>query len=202
MRQVCPYLAKLFTASKAAVHDACDISEISKAVADRMTSGLDATPQPAGLHPDMAAHLYRLSMLLQLPDGGVRFALPDAATCKDRFVRTRWPEGVTCPECGARSIQTLPTRDIFPYRECRQQFSPTSGTALHRSRLPIQMWLLAAEAIIRWQARHHSDDGITLDVLGRLLGIHTEAASRVKRISTLRRWLLLRRRKSGRAPHA
>jgi ribosomal protein L37AE/L43A len=148
-----------------------------------MTSGLDATPQPAGIHPDMAAHLYRLSMLLQLPDGGVRFALPDAATSRDRFVRTRWPEGVTCPECGARSIQTLPTRDIFQCRECRQQFSPTSGTALHRSRLPIQMWLLAAEAIIRWQARHHSDDGITLHVLGRLLGIHNEAASRVKRIA-------------------
>ncbi|WP_407646100.1 transposase [Gemmobacter nanjingensis] len=49
----------------------------------------------------------------------MRFALPDAAACRDRFVRTRWPERVTCPKCGAPSIQTLQTRDIFQCRECR-----------------------------------------------------------------------------------
>lgn len=147
-----------------------------------MTSGLNA-PHPAELHPELVCHLYRLTMLLQLPSGGIRTALPDAMSCVDHFIHTRWPNGVTCPTCGNQSIHSVRGREIFQCRECRRQFSATSGTVLHRTRLPIQMWLLATEAIIEWQVRYHSDDAITLEVLGRLLGIHTEAASRVKRIA-------------------
>jgi hypothetical protein len=47
------------------------------------------------------------------------------------------------------------------------------------------MWLVATKAIIRCQAANPADSSITLKVLGRILGIHTEAAARVKRIVTL-----------------
>ncbi|ETD82037.1 hypothetical protein U716_10205 [Rhodobacter capsulatus B6] len=44
------------------------------------------------------------------------------------------------------------------------------------------MWLLATEAVIRWQPLHHVSGGITVDALGSLLGVHTEAAARMRRI--------------------
>jgi hypothetical protein len=97
----------------------------------------------------------------------------------------RWPDGVVCPTCGSRSINTLPKRDLLQCRGCRKQFTPTSGTALRRSRLPVEMWFVATEAIIRWPAMNHADGSITLQTLGRILGIHTEPASRVKRIVML-----------------
>lgn len=132
--------------------------------------------------PDLADGIHRLTMLLQLPDDGIRKALPDEDACRDRFVHTRWPEGTECPTCGGRSIHTLPRRDLLLCRSCRKQFTPTSGTALHRTRLPLQMWLLATEAVIRSQAPIHMIGGITLETLCALLGVHTEAAARMKRI--------------------
>jgi hypothetical protein len=145
---------------------------------------IGTTAQPVDLHPDLMAHLHSITMYLQLPEGGVKTAFPDEISCRDRFIDTRWPEGVSCPACAGKSVNTLPKRDLFQCRECRKQFSPTSGTDLHRTRLSVQMWLLATEAVIRWDARHHGYGEITLDALGDRLGVHTEAALRVRRIVT------------------
>lgn len=134
-----------------------------------MRKDFDPTAHPDSLHPDLAKRLYCLSILLQLPDGGIRTALPDAESCQDHLASIRWPEGVACPACGSRSINSLPNRDLFQCRGCRKQFTTTSGIALHRSRLPIEMWLIATQAIIRWQAYGTADDGITLKILGEFL---------------------------------
>lgn len=146
-----------------------------------MSNAQGPTADPDSLHPDLVKRLDYLSLLLQLPDGGVRIAWPDEEACQDRIIRIRWPEGVVCPACGGQSINTLPKRNLFQCRGCRKQFTPTSGTALHRSRLPIQMWLIATQAIIRSQAYDPAHGGISLKDLGRILGIHTEAAARVRR---------------------
>lgn len=147
-----------------------------------MTSDPGSNDRQGSLAPHLAAHLDDLMMLLQLPEGGVKTEFPDALACRDRFIVTRWPEGVICPTCGGRSINTLPKRDLFQCRQCRKQFSPTSGTALHRTRLSIQMWLFAAETVIEWQALRYMFGMIRLDALGDRLGIHTEAALRVRGI--------------------
>ncbi|GLC28217.1 IS1595 family transposase [Roseisolibacter agri] len=57
----------------------------------------------------------------------------------------RWPEGPVCPSCGVLNevcrLRTRPGR--YTCLACRHQFSITSGTALHRTRLPMRTWLLA-----------------------------------------------------------
>lgn len=136
------------------------------------------------LAPHLAAQLDELMMFLQLPEGGVKTAFPDALACRDRLIETRWPEGVICPACGDRSVNTLPKRDLFQCRQCRKQFSPTSGTDLHRTRLSVQMWLFAVEVVIEWQILPYRLGKTKLGTLGSRLGIHTEAAVRVMRIVT------------------
>lgn len=147
-----------------------------------MTNSLDPTARQDALHPDLLARLQNMMMYLQLPEGGVKTAFPDEISCRDRFIAIRWPDGVCCPACGDQSVNMLPKRDLFQCRQCRKQFSPTSGTQLHRTRLSVQMWLFATEAVIQWNAQRYMYGEITIDALGKRLGIHTEAALRVRRI--------------------
>jgi transposase-like protein len=72
-------------------------------------------------------------MYLQLPEGGVKTALPDEIACRDRFIVIGWHAGVSCPACGDKSVNTLLKRDPFQCRQCRKQFSPTSETDLHQT---------------------------------------------------------------------
>jgi transposase-like protein len=166
------------------VHDARGLPAKGKVRAFGMTNNLGPNPQPEILRPYMLAHLHDMTMYLQLPEGGVKTAFPNEISGRDRFVATRWPNGVSCPACGDKSINTLPKRDLFQCRKCRKQFSPTSGTDLHRTRLSVQMWLFAAEAVIQWNAQRYMYGEITLDALGSRLGVHSEAALRVRRIVT------------------
>jgi len=46
----------------------------------------------------------------------------------------------------------------------------------------VQMWLFATEAVIQWNAQRYMYGEITIDALGTRLGVHTEAALRVRRI--------------------
>ena len=57
---------------------------------------------------------------------------PDNATAERWFVACRWPDGVTCPECGGRNVQERRTRKPQPYRcrESRKDFSGKGGTLM------------------------------------------------------------------------
>lgn len=59
--------------------------------------------------------------------------------------RARWPAGPACPKCGSSRITRLSTRPHwFTCCGCRKsQFSATSGTPLHRTRLSDEQILTA-----------------------------------------------------------
>ena len=61
-------------------------------------------------------------------------------------VRLRWPEGVECPHCGASdiSVRTECPRSKWRCRACRRDFTVTTGTALHGSKVGLDKWVEAA----------------------------------------------------------
>lgn len=64
--------------------------------------------------------------------------------CRGLLEKARWPQGPDCPNCGVKgSASRLTTRSGFwTCRACRNcQFSVTSGTRLHRTRLPVSAWV-------------------------------------------------------------
>lgn len=63
----------------------------------------------------------------------------------DDLVRSRGPDGFTCPDCGGEDAYVNAKRYVFECTVCRKQTSPTSGTARHRSKIPIQAWCWAAD---------------------------------------------------------
>ena len=90
--------------------------------------------------------------------------------CRDYLETLRWPEGVTCPECGSTSISRIKTRNQYDCNACRNRFSVKSGTALHDSHLPLWKWFLATYMMIE------SRKGISANQLKRTLGITYKTA--------------------------
>lgn len=67
--------------------------------------------------------------------------------CLDLLERLRWPDGPVCPRCGSEQSYEIKSRWIHECANCRYQFSATTGTIMHRSRLPLVKWVLAAALI-------------------------------------------------------
>ena len=68
----------------------------------------------------------------------------DEAACRQYLARSRWPDGFSCPRCQHDDALELPTRLLWRCRRCGYDTSVTAGTVLHRTRLPLTQWFLAA----------------------------------------------------------
>jgi transposase-like protein len=86
-----------------------------------------------------------------------------------------WPKGAVCPHCGnATGNYLLKGESTKPgtrkCKSCRNLFSVTVGTVMHRSRLPINLWLMAFHLMCS------SKKGISALQLKRELGITYKTA--------------------------
>ena len=100
----------------------------------------------------------------------VRRAFSTQRKCEAYLKRLRWPNGVTCPRCGAKHPLWMPKYRRWHCRNCRYQFSVTSGTIFHRSKVPLPKWFIAIWLMC------HSPKGISAKQLERELGVHYETA--------------------------
>jgi transposase-like protein len=73
---------------------------------------------------------------------------PDEETCAVYLRKQRWPGGFVCGACGGRRADLLKSRAYtYECRSCGRQTSITAGTVMHRTRLPLTLWFLAAQLI-------------------------------------------------------
>jgi len=63
----------------------------------------------------------------------------------------RWPEGPVCPHCGGMKAYKINPKEgsktrkgLYKCGDCRKQYTVTVGTIFHRSKVPLNKWLLAA----------------------------------------------------------
>ena len=56
----------------------------------------------------------------------------------------RWPDGIRCPACGSSDLARADRR--YRCRRCRTPFCWSTGTALHATKLPAELWMRAVEA--------------------------------------------------------
>ncbi len=82
-----------------------------------------------------------LSYPADLRDFRKQFATEEA--CRDYLIRCRWPDGFICPKCQHNHYWPRRQGHLFECAKCFYNASPTAGTILHRSRLPIQEWFWA-----------------------------------------------------------
>ncbi len=69
---------------------------------------------------------------------------PDEEACTKFLIESRWPNGFICPRCGFTEYFWLPKRTLLQCKSCSYQVSPTAGTVMHRSKMPLTLWFQAA----------------------------------------------------------
>ena len=70
------------------------------------------------------------------------FATEEA--CQKYLAACRWPDGFICHRCGHERSYELVNQRRHQCAKCRHQISLTSGTILHRTKIPLTDWFWAA----------------------------------------------------------
>jgi len=116
-------------------------------------------------------------------------AFRDAARCRHMVEAMVWPRGRLCPVCGSRRSIALASRDMgrrsrpglyqCSNQECRFQFTVTTRTPLHGTKLPLRTWLTGLWFILQ------SDKGISSLRLAEALGVSQPTAWRMGHVLRL-----------------
>jgi len=102
---------------------------------------------------------------LTFPEFARRF--PDDEACWHYLVQSRWPEGVFCADGNPAWLNAK--RKLF---ECKEghQWSVTSGTVMHRSKVALHIWFWAAHLVTT------QVPGMSAKQFARQLGLRYETA--------------------------
>jgi transposase-like protein len=110
-------------------------------------------------------------------------AFSDEDRCRWFLEAMVWPRGRICPSCGFRESIALAGRDqgrkarpgVYQCsnRECRYQFTVTTRTPLHSTKLPLRVWLTGLWLILQ------SDKGISSVRLAEAVGVSQPTAWRM-----------------------
>lgn len=85
----------------------------------------------------------------------------------------RWKNGIDCPHCHSKNITRIngkakKVRDgLLQCKECRTQFTVTTGTIMHRSHITLRQWVQAFHSMCSHKK------GVSSLQLQRNLGLHS-----------------------------
>jgi len=111
-------------------------------------------------------------------------AFRDEEHCRRLLESMVWPDGRICPACGYKRSIALAGRDTGKRRarpglyqcssgDCRFQFTVTTHTPLHSTKLPLRVWLKAMWLLLQ------SDKGLSSVRLAETLGVSQPTAWRI-----------------------
>ena len=121
--------------------------------------------------------------------GDMVAAFQDEERCRRLLEAMIWPRGRLCPACGCRDSTALAGRDVgrqarpglyqCSKRECRFQFTVTTRTPLHSTKLPLRVWLTGLWLVLQ------SDKGISSVRLAEAVGVSQPTAWRMGHVLRL-----------------
>ncbi len=84
--------------------------------------------------------------------------LPDHESCISYLEITRWGEHTTCPHCGSDHVARRREKEQAAHwrchlgrwncYDCKSSFNVLSGTMFHKSKIPLQKWILGISFVI------------------------------------------------------
>ncbi|WP_068414621.1 IS1595 family transposase [Labrenzia sp. OB1] len=101
---------------------------------------------------------------------------PTETSVRSLFERLVWPNGAHCPHCGSLDVWRFrkkgrSSRDgLFECRHCRGQFTVTTKTPMHATKLPLRTWLKALYVTLI------SSKGISSVMLAKQIGVRQPTA--------------------------
>jgi transposase-like protein len=118
--------------------------------------------------PSSSLAFSRISSMAEL-----RRRVRDEASALRVLENLRWPTGPHCPECGVVKVWRLKADrrgGRYECSACARQFSVTSGTPLHSTKLPISIWIEAMWLVVT------SSKGLSSITLGNQIGVSKRTA--------------------------
>jgi len=104
----------------------------------------------------------------------LRQQFPDEEACRSFFESILWNHGRSCPHCHClksyRISGASARSGLYECSCCKRQFTVTTKTPMHSTKLPLWKWLLAIYLIV------NSSKGISSVYLGKLIGISQKSA--------------------------
>lgn len=79
--------------------------------------------------------------------------------CKDFLLDVRFENGFAYPFCGGSECRRIRTRHLLHCKSCKADISATNGTFMHRTRLPLRLWIITALLVMNNKS---SDSAVTL----------------------------------------
>lgn len=106
-----------------------------------------------------------------------RNQFPDEETCLHYLEQMIWPSGRTCPHCGGMKSWSITAESrrfgLYECAACCKQFTVTTKTPLHSTKLPLRTWLMAMYFIV------NSSKGISSVFLAKWIGTSQKTAWKV-----------------------
>jgi transposase-like protein len=102
---------------------------------------------------------------------------PDEETCREYLELMVWPSGRICPHCGGLKSWSISAEGrrsgLYECAACGKQFTVTTKTPLHSTKLPLRTWLMAMYFMI------NSSKGISSVFLAKWIGTSQKTAWKV-----------------------
>jgi len=106
-----------------------------------------------------------------------RSLFPDEETCRQYLEKTIWHQGRTCPHCKCQKSWALSgssvRKGLYECSECNRQFTVTTKTPLHATKLFLRTWLMAMYFMV------NSSKGVSSVYLAKWLGVRQKTAWKV-----------------------
>ncbi len=106
-----------------------------------------------------------------------RNLFPDEEVCRQYLERTIWPQGRICPHCKCQKSWTLSgpsvRKGLYECAACGRQFTVTTKTPLHSTKLPLRTWLMAMYFMV------NSSKGVSSVFLAKWIGVRQKTAWKV-----------------------
>ncbi len=90
--------------------------------------------------------------------------------CRELFSKLLWPSGPVCPHCQSARSWPIRTRSIRECQDCGKQFSLTTKTIFHGTKLGFRVWLKALYFVL------YSSKGVSSVYLSKWIGVSQKSA--------------------------
>jgi len=104
----------------------------------------------------------------------LREQFPDEEACRSFFESIIWRNGRLCPHCGFQRNYPISGKTsragLYECGRCKRQFTVTTKTTMHSTKLSLWKWLLAMYYIV------HSSKGISSLFLAKWIGVTQKTA--------------------------
>ncbi|WP_294483798.1 transposase [uncultured Ruminococcus sp.] len=94
---------------------------------------------------------------------GIYSKFADEWLSKDFLLDIRFENGFVCSLCGGSECRRFRTRHLLRCKSCKTDISATNGTFIHRTRLPLRLWIFTTLLVMSNKCSVYNPESVQLN---------------------------------------